>query len=842
MPVSSPAPRRALLLLFFGSGASGLVYQVLWMRALSLTMSVSVYAATTVLCAFMAGLALGAMLAGRVADRLTRPFLAFGLAEMGVGVTGFFALRLLFGLAPAEVWIHDAFGGGGIAMTAARFVVAFAVLVVPCTLMGATLPLLSRAIVDDDGAIGRGTGSLYAINTFGAVAGCVASGFALIPSLGLSATNTVAACLNVTVGAIAVALGRRAVRAPEVAARADAAAPLSRGALAVAAGFGVSGFTALGYEVLWTRALEQFTHNSTYAYTSMLATFLAGIALGSAVASRIADRVRRPTAVLGWLWIAVAATVLASLLLYTHLLHWMPAIAGAIGGLGSWWRVIVLIFAVTTLTLLGTTLLFGATFPFVTRAIVESEAVVGRRVAQAYTLNTVGSIFGAVAIGFVLLPWIGMAGTFTALLLVNLALGAAFVLPAASPNARALAAGALGALALGAFAMIPGDLFKSIFAERYGKLLMYKEQVTDIVMVTEDRLGTRLIRYGDGRGTAGTSTVFEDRSYAHVAMVPHAAPREVLSICFGVGNSLSSLTQYPVERIDAVELSPGVVDAAPHFASTNRDVLADPRVHLTIQDGRNFLLTTDRRFDVIRLDPPELHTAGVVNLYTREFFELARDHLAEGGIFSIWLNVSYTPEESLRMVMRTAAEVFPHVQVWHGPLFYGWVINGSVEPNPPDLRRVRAAFANPKVRADLDSIHVRTPWDFLALFVMEDAAVRAFAGDAPVITDDRTRLDFDVPRARESAYGVSNHITGSYLQEFTRSHEAARELLQRYCRYKEPVLPHLRGLAELGVTPADAQARLDRALAKGPCARLLARAPVRASVGAPVGGPRAAAD
>ena len=140
VPVSSPAPRRALLLLFFGSGASGLVYQVLWMRALSLTMSVSVYAATTVLCAFMAGLALGAMLAGRVADRLTRPFLAFGLAEMGVGVTGFFALRLLFGLAPAEVWIHDAFGGGGIAMTAARFVVAFAVLVVPCTLMGATLP------------------------------------------------------------------------------------------------------------------------------------------------------------------------------------------------------------------------------------------------------------------------------------------------------------------------------------------------------------------------------------------------------------------------------------------------------------------------------------------------------------------------------------------------------------------------------------------------------------------------------------------------------------------------------------------------------------------------------
>jgi len=541
----------------------------------------------------------------------------------------------------------------------------------------------------------------------------------------------------------------------------------------------------------------------------------------------MADRTKNPRAVLGWIQLAIAATVLASLVVYTHLLDWMPAIAGAIGGLGSWWRVIVLIFVVTTMTLLATTLLFGATFPFVTRAIVESQAVVGKRVAQAYSLNTLGSILGSVSIGFLLLPWLGMAGTFTALLLVNLAIGAAFALPGASVRARSAALALLGALAVGAFALIPGDLFKAIFAERYGKLLMYREQVTDIVMVTEDQLGTRLIRYGDGRGTAGTSTVFEDRSYAHIAMVPHGSARNVLSICFGVGNSLSSLTQYPVERIDAVELSPGVVHAAPYFASTNRDVLSDPRVHLTIQDGRNFLLTTDRRFDVIRLDPPELHTAGVVNLYTREFFELARDRLAEGGVFSIWLNVSYTPEESLRMVLRTAAEVFPHVQVWHGPFFYGWVINGSNEPNPPDLRRIRDAFADPNVRADMASFRIASPFDFLSLFVMEDAAVRAFAGDAPVITDDRTRLDFDVPRARESAFGVSNHITGSYLQEFTRSHEAARELLVRYCRYKESPLPYLRGIEEYGIDAATAETRLARSLEKGPCARLLSRAPVR---------------
>ncbi|MEE2663733.1 MAG: fused MFS/spermidine synthase [Myxococcota bacterium] len=815
-------PRRSLYLLFFGSGASGLVYQVLWMRALSLTMSVSVYAATTVLCAFMAGLALGSMLAGRIADRLERPFAAFGLAEVGVGLTGFFALELLFGLAPAEIWIHDAFGGGGVAMTFARFLVAFAVLVIPCTLMGATLPFLSRALVDDDDAIGRGTGALYAVNTFGAVAGCVTSGFLLIPSLGLASTNSVAAALNVTVGLVAIALGRGVRREVEAPSGAVEARRLPRSALLITLGFGVSGFIALGYEVLWTRALEQFTHNSTYAYTAMLGTFLVGIASGSAVASRWADRSRRPDVVFGRIQIGIAVSVLISLLFYMRLLHWMPAIAGGIGGLGSWWRVIVLIFSVTGLTLFSTTFLFGATFPFVTRAIVESQTVVGRRVAQAYSINTLGSIFGSVTIGFLLLPWLGMAGTFVALILANLALGTTFALGVSGARARATTAAVAAACVAGSFLLIPGDLFRAIFAERYGELLMYKEQITDIVMVTEDELGQRLIRYGDGRGTAGTSTVHEDRSYAHFAMLPHENPKNVLSICFGVGNSLSSLTQYPVERIDAVELSPGVVEAAPYFEATNRNVLSDPRVHLTIQDGRNFLLTTDRYYDVIRLDPPELHTAGVVNLYTREFFELARSRLAEGGIFSIWVNVSYTPEDALRMVMRTAADVFPHVQVWRGPYFYGWVINGSMDPNPPDLARIGRGFAREQVRSDLASIGVRNPYEFLGLFVMGDKAVRAFAGDAPVLTDNRTRLDFDVPKARESSFGVSNHITGSYLKEFTRSHEASRRLLKRYCRYMEPVLPHVVNAAYVGVGPVALARNLERVSNRGLCAGMRA--------------------
>jgi spermidine synthase len=824
-------PPIRLLILFFGSGICGLVYEVVWMRALTLTLSVSVYAVSTVLCAFMGGLALGAGIAGRVADRLKRPLLAFGLAEVGVGLTGLLSLGMLFDLGPVYAWFHAGLGGEGAAFLVARFLLACAVLLVPCTLMGTTLPLLSRAVIEGEDVVGRGAGGLYAINTLGAVVGCIAAGFALIPSLGLRSTTAVAATLNLAIGLSAVALGRRAVRVPSAgpAVAVSAAPQLPRAAALTALAFGISGFTAMGYEVLWTRALEQFTHNSTYAYTAMLAVFLLGIGAGSAAAAALADRVRRPIAWFGALELGIGISVIGALLVYMRLLHWIPTAAAALGGIGSWSRALALIFGVAVMTLLATALLFGATFPFVARSVVESVDAVGRRIAGAYTLNTVGSILGAVAVGFLILPAIGMRGSFVALIGINLAVGALLVV-AVAPRAAAAAAGTFAAAALGtALVLIPPRLFEEVFRERYGELLLYREQVTDIVMVTHNQQG-RLIRFGDGRGTAGTVTYREDRTYAHVALLPHPQPRRVLNICFGVGNSLSSVAQYPVERIDQVELSPGVVYAAPFFRETNREVLEDPRVHLEIQDGRNFLLTSRERYDVIRLDPPELHTAGIVNLYTQEFFELARDHLAPGGIFSIWINIAYTPEPEVKMVVRTAAEVFPHVTVWHGPWLYSWVINGSVEPRPPDMALLMKHFSKPAVRADLETIPIRTPFEFLNHFVMAGDEVWDFVGDAPLITDDHTRLDFSVPRSHDSFFGISNSITDYYLVDLM-DPEAKRVIdrAARYCRHKQPVFPHLRNPAAAGLEPEEVRERLESLLGSFPHGGCVGKAQAQAA-------------
>jgi spermidine synthase len=316
---------------------------------------------------------------------------------------------VLFRLGPAYVWLHDVVGGRPLAFIAARFTLAFAVLLVPCTLMGATLPLLGRATIARGDAVGRGAGALYAVNTLGAVLGVVLAGFAHVPGAGLWTTSAVAASLNLVVGLGAIVLGRGVVAAADGTARRQRA-PMPGWARLVCAAFAVSGFTALGYEVLWTRALEQYTHNSTYAYSAMLATFLFGLALGSAIATATADRLRRPLLALGLLEIAIGASVVAGLVLYARFDRLVPAAVGALGGITSWSRVIALIFAEAGAALLVTTLLFGATFPVVARIVVDRLDAVCERIAAAYVANTLGSIVGAVPRGFVLLPALGMRG------------------------------------------------------------------------------------------------------------------------------------------------------------------------------------------------------------------------------------------------------------------------------------------------------------------------------------------------------------------------------------------------------------------------------------------------
>lgn len=760
-------PRRSLVLLifFFFSGAAALSYEIVWIRLLSLTLSITVYALATVLAAFMAGLAIGSAISARIADDVERPMSGFGLIEIGIGLCGLatpFVLNEV--LPPVFLAIHGAFGGEGALFGSVRFLLAFLVLLLPTTLMGITLPLLSRAVIGKEDAVGLGAGALYAANTLGAVAGCVLAGFVLIPGLGLFGTSAAAAAVNLLIGLLALAIGRE--HRVEVARSEESVVTESRPSpivTLVALAYAISGFTAMGYEILWTRALEHYTHNSTYAYTAILAMFLLGLGAGSAIIARFADRFRRPVLTIGVVQVAVALSVLASLGLYQNFESLIPALSEVDGGLNSFGRAVILIFTEAGITLSATTLLLGAMFPLVTRVAVESLQTMGRRIGVVYLLNTIGSILGSLLVGFLLLPLLGIRGSFLTLVVINLAMGATLALWGKRDAAALSVAVAAAAGAIAAFVFVPSDFFEAQFRQRFHKILFFREEVTDTVMVTEDERGGRMIRYSDGRGTAGTGTVIGDRMYGHIPLLLHPEPKRVLQIAFGVGNSLSSVLQHPVEHVDCVELSPGVVAAAPYFEETNRNSLGDPRVTLHVTDGRNFLLTSQDQYDVIRLDPPELHTRGVVNLYTKEFYELAREHLAPGGVFSIWVNIAMTPEEDMRHLVRTLLDVFPYVTVWHDPGKFSWILNGSMEPLPPDLGLLRAKWENPAIRDDLYEISVRDPYEFLTNFVFDETGAQEFAGPGPLVVDDKTILDFSVPKSQDSLFGVGNLNTAFFM-------------------------------------------------------------------------------
>jgi len=354
--------------------------------------------------------------------------------------------------------------------------------------------------------------------------------------------------------------------------------------------------------------------------------------------------------------------------------------------------------------------------------------------------------------------------------------------------------------------VLESDVFRRYYERMTATtILFYKEEATDTVMVVEHPDGARMIRYADGRGTAGTRTEATNRLYGHVPMLLHPQPDDVLSICFGVGNTLSALAQWQPRRLVAVELSPAVLETA-HWFPTNRDVLATPGLEMRIDDGRNFLLTSDELFDVVQLEPPEIHTAGVVNLYTREFYELARRDLKPGGIVAQWMNVVLMPEHEMKMLVRTMQDVFPSTSLWAGSEWWDIVLLGTVEPLRVDARRMLERVAAPAVRADLERIGFHGAEELLAHHVLGPESLRAWAGDVAPVTDDRTWVDFSVPQSAAAGFGLFLYQTQLNVPK-ARATQRIRERLELLARRESP-----RDLLDLATLGDDERARFSASL------------------------------
>jgi len=754
--------RRVVLAVCFLSGVSGLLYEVVWARMLHLLFGDTVLAVSTVLASFMAGLAMGSFWIGRYIDRRRRVLAVYAGLEAGIGLSALLFPVVLQALTPLYVWLHQSLSASFWLFSLVRFLLAFCLLCVPTALMGATLPVLSRYLVQSSATLGWNVGALYALNTGGAVLGCFMAGYVLIGSAGLSRTVWIGAALNFAI-ALVVWVGQRWIEAPgarEVPSSSprDTAPAVAlyddRTVRRVLWSFALAGCAALSYEVIWTRALTFFVGNSTYAFSAMLTTFLCGLALGSALVARISDRSANVLALLGALQVGIGVYGILTIAILGRLFY----------GLDGWWEgfsnaywgaPLGLTFLKTFVVILPPTLCMGAAFPLVSKIVAQGPDVVGRGVGSAYACNTLGAIVGAWVSGFVAIPLLGIHHSLA--LTALLSLGTGGVLLASSSTSRRRQ-GVLYAGALSCFIAVMVTTRTFRFADIAGEpektVLHYDEDVAGVVKVATDIYDRKLLSI-NGWSVAGTGSPNPDvalvndypeiqKMLAHLPMLLHPAPRRVLVIGFGAGGTAWSLSRYAaLRRLDIVEFVPGVIRAARFFPEVNHDVLTDPRVRVIIDDGRNYLLVTPETYDVLSVDTLDPKHAGNGNLYTREFYELSRRVLKPGGVFVQWLPYHQVDNASLKMIARTFQDVYPHATMWLNRFKGYTLLLGTLEPLQIDVSRLDAHFRTPAVQRDLAEVHVGTPWQFLESFAMRSDTVRRYAvGSARLNTYDHPYVEF----------------------------------------------------------------------------------------------------
>lgn len=734
-----------LLAVFAASGASGLIYQVVWVRTLSLTFGVTAWAISTVLAGFFSGLALGSFLAGRIAGRLRSPLRAYALAEVAVAAVALLTPALF--AAGRDVWValypHLPTGGWSVALV--RFTLAFAVLLPPTTLMGATLPLIVRSSLARTGSFGRNVSLLYAFNTFGAAVGAFAAGFELIGRFGLRRSLLIGAVLNLLAAAGAMLLTRfvhTTRSAPDVTTHDEGElgpAYSGRVAAAALAGFGVSGALSLAYEIVWARVLAIFFDASTYGFTAMLTMVLLGIGAGSWLVSPLIGRRANWPLVFAGIQAGVGLLGLLAIPLFTHLiplgerigLYHDPGPLGQFGLRFMAFAAFVVVFP--------SMLLLGASFPVAARVAGGADGV--RRVGGVYAVNVLGGIAGSLLGGFVLLPGLGARSSLLLLAAASLAL-AVVLLWSFEPRLDRRAGAALAGVALvGVAALSSPDLLTGIFRDRFAgeRVLFADEGLENTATVTEvPGTGERKL-YINGQPQATTVDFIEryHRLIGHLPVVLHPDPKRALVIGLGGGATGGAVAVHSGVEVDLVELSDAVVNAAPLFSAINEGVLDRPNVALRVDDGRNFLLLTERRYDVITADIIRPEHAGANALYAREYYRLTRGRLAPGGLMLQWLE--QLSEERYRILLNAFVAEFPHVELWAD----GSLAVGSNEPLRLDRATLARRLADPSARDSLASIGLRTPDDVLALYTGNRAeALRYLQGERRATTDDRPWVEF----------------------------------------------------------------------------------------------------
>ncbi|XXT16225.1 fused MFS/spermidine synthase [Sorangium sp. So ce429] len=817
--------------LFFVSGATGLLYEVAFSKLLAYVFGATAYAVSTVLAAFMGGLALGAHLGGRHAAAARRPLVVYGVLEAIVGAICAVSPFLFEALTSAYVAVARAAPDSLALLTAARAAMTALVVVVPTVAMGATLPVLSRILragaAPDGGAPApehdpaRRLAALYAINTAGGAAGALSGAYVVLPHLGIRGTLWSAAIANLALGAVAIFAGLRGpepgpsaspdapdARAaapspdpPEARAAAGAPAAIPDAAEARSPGArspsgplpaGVrraeppfllplafaSGFLVFAAEVVQTHLLALLIGNSAYAFGLMLAVFLVCLAAGAARSPALARRHGE-----GALWRGLVATAL-SLAATIPLWDQLPRIFAFAGKHVHGWAGREACRALAALAILALpTLCMGTTFPLLL-ARAAAHADVAARVGRLISANTLGTIAGSIITGYLILPALGSE---RALLAIALAFALTAVLAATRARAELPRALALAAAAAALAALSPrwdmarltsGANVYFAMGPRPERIDFVREDVHGGVTTVAHRAGvTTMYTNGKFQGDDGPEMTAQ-RRFAHFPSLFVRDPRAALVIGLGTGTTTGTIAAYPFERIDIAEISPAIVEASRRFfAGPSLRALDDPRVRLSLNDGRNELLVAQDRYDLIAIELTSVWFAGAASLYSREFYELARSRLVEGGVLQQWVQLHHIRRRELAVVVRTMRSAFPHVALFVGGA--QGILVASAAPLVASEARLAGLDARPALQATLAGARLA---DLLGDLMASDADLDRFIADAaedggPLLsTDDNLYLEYATPKGNVLPYGASLDATLALLERYRTPSPRARHL------------------------------------------------------------------
>ena len=735
-----------MLLLFIGSGCAALIYEIVWFQVLQLVIGSTAISLAVLLGSFMGGMFAGSLLLTRYVSPAEHPLLVYAKLEGLIGVCG----ALLIMVMPLVGRLYTAMDGGGTASILLRAVVGIILLLPPTILMGATLPAISRFVeATPSGAAWMGV--FYASNILGAVIGCLGAGFYLLRVYDLTTSSLTAVALNAMVASTSFVLSKWVPYAAKTVARSSASWRPSGIYIAIA----LSGLTALGAEVVWTRLLSLLFGATTYAFSIILAVFLIGLCIGSAIGSAIARNTTNARASLGWVQFALAFTTAYCAWMVTREIPYWPIYPS----LADAWLNFQLDFARALSTLLPGAILWGASFPLAVAAAAHNNAGdTGATVGRLYAANTLGAIAGSLLTGLVLVPWIGTHGAQRVLIIMSVISASVVLVPVLRSSSAIVAFSTLLLIALWAtvnVGHVPAGLVargRLLASQGEPNVLYVGEGMNSSIAVTEEPSGWRNFHVS---GKVEASTEPQDmrlqRLLGHLtALMNEKGPKNVLVVGFGAGVTAGAISIHPtVEHVVICELEPLIPKVvSKYFSDANYGVATNKKVQIVYDDARHYVLTTREKFDAITSDPIHPWVKGAAALYTREYFEHVKAHLNPGGVVTQWVPLYESTEDAVRSEIATFFNVFPNGTLWRNDNAgrgYDLVLVGRLEEAPINVDAWQAKIDRPEyaaVKASLGEVDYPTILDVLKAYSGRGKDLATWVAGAEINTDTNLRLQY----------------------------------------------------------------------------------------------------